>query len=88
MTRDHVEVARLTDELHWLLQRLDGATLLTPTQGTATRPVRLAAIVTLHFAKEEEIYLPLLDARLSAIEAQEMFSALEQAAHAAHQIRG
>ena len=84
MSRDHVEVGRLTDELHLLLERLNGATTLSPSDTTALRRVLygLAAIVTLHFAKEEEIYLPLLDARLSATEAKHVFAAMEQVAHA------
>jgi hypothetical protein len=37
-----------------------------------------------HFAKEEEIYLPLLEARLTGDEARELFTAME---HAAHEIK-
>jgi hypothetical protein len=40
----------------------------------------LYALVTLHFAKEEELYLPLLDARLSPEAARGMFEAMEEAA--------
>ena len=43
----------------------------------------LYALVGVHFAKEEEIYLPLLDAQLTADEAQRMFAAMDVAAHAA-----
>ena len=43
----------------------------------------LYALVKVHFAKEEEVYLPLLDARLSAAEAHQMFEAMETAAHEA-----
>jgi hypothetical protein len=35
------------------------------------------------FAKEEEIYLPLLDAKLNAEEAHEMFEHMEAVAHEA-----
>jgi hypothetical protein len=45
----------------------------------------LYALVKVHFAKEEEIYLPLLDARLTAEEARQMFAALESAAAEAKQ---
>ncbi len=41
----------------------------------------LYALVKVHFAKEEEIYLPLLDARLTEKGAAAMFEAMEQAAH-------
>jgi hypothetical protein len=39
--------------------------------------------VTVHFAKEEEVYLPLLDAKLDEASARVMFDAMEQAAKAA-----
>ena len=40
----------------------------------------LYTLVKVHFAKEEEIYLPLLDARLTPDEANRMFEAMEEAA--------
>ena len=40
----------------------------------------LYALVKVHFAKEEEVYLPLLDARLTPGEAHAMFEAMEAAA--------
>ena len=43
----------------------------------------LYALVKGHFAKEEEIYLPLLDTRLTAREALQMFEAMEMAAQEA-----
>ena len=39
----------------------------------------LHAIVALHFAKEEEIYLPLLDEHLTAGEATDVFARMERA---------
>jgi iron-sulfur cluster repair protein YtfE (RIC family) len=39
----------------------------------------LAAIVQLHLAKEEELYYPLLDARLSGDEADDLVTAIHQA---------
>lgn len=41
------------------------------------------AIVKLHFVKKEEVYLPILDQRLTSESAQEMFEAMEAAAHKA-----
>jgi hemerythrin-like domain-containing protein len=84
MSRDHVEVGRLTDELASLRSALSGATL-GEAQAKALRRVLygLYALVKLHFAKEEEVYLPLLDARLSAEAARDMFEAMEQAARQA-----
>jgi iron-sulfur cluster repair protein YtfE (RIC family) len=84
MSRDHIEIARLIEELESLRSRL-----LDKTPGTTDeRDLRrvlygLYAVVKLHFAKEEEIYLPLLDARLTDDEASRMFAAMEQVAQEA-----
>ena len=40
-------------------------------------------LVKVHFAKEEEVYLPILDQRLTPESAQKMFEAMEVAAHEA-----
>ena len=84
MSRDHVEVGRLVDELAGLRSGLAGGTLR-PEQARALRRVLygLYALLGVHFAKEEEVYLPLLDERLSASEAAAMFERMEAAAHAA-----
>lgn len=86
MVRDHVEIGRLTDELAVLRAEL----LSVPVTGVQVQALRrvlygLYALVKVHFAKEEEVYLPLLDARLSSAEAQQMFEAMEAAAHEAKQ---
>ena len=84
MTRDHVEVERLTQELGTL--RVHKSQLsITFEQVSALRRVLygLYSLVKLHFAKEEEIYLPLLDAKLTAEEAQAMFTAMDAAAREA-----
>jgi iron-sulfur cluster repair protein YtfE (RIC family) len=84
MSRDHVEVALLTEELGTL--RVHKSQLsITFSQAMALRRVLygLYALVKLHFAKEEEIYLPLLDAKLTADEAHTMFEKMEAAAHEA-----
>ncbi len=81
MSRDHVEVGRLTDELGTL--RVHRSQLsITTLQAQAMRRVLygLYALVKVHFAKEEEIYLPLLDEKLTAKEAHEMFENMEAAA--------
>jgi hemerythrin-like domain-containing protein len=81
MSRDHVEIGRLTEELASLRMQLSEKSV-SGSQEKALRRVlySLYAIVRLHFAKEEEIYLPLLDARLTPSEAQELFEAMETAA--------
>ncbi len=81
MSRDHVEVGRLTEELGTL--RVHRSQLsITTLQAQALRRVLygLYALVKVHFAKEEEIYLPLLDEKLTAKEAHEMFEKMEAAA--------
>jgi iron-sulfur cluster repair protein YtfE (RIC family) len=81
MSRDHVEIGRLTEELGVLRGKL-GVTNLGADDVKALRRglYGLFALVQVHFAKEEEVYLPLLDAHLAANEAQAMFAAMEAAA--------
>ena len=76
MSRDHVEVGRYTEELAELRQQVS------PRNFKALQRVLygLYALVKVHFAKEEEVYLPILDERLSLEEAKEMFEAMEKAA--------
>ena len=84
MSRDHVEVERLTEVLGTL--RVHRTQLsITFDQVMALRRVLygLYTVVKLHFAKEEEIYLPLLDAKLTAEEAKAMFTAMDDAAREA-----
>lgn len=82
MRRDHVEVGRLTAELGTLRAQLAGSAL-DPIEAKALRRILygLYALVTVHFAKEEEIYLPILDRRLSAEEARDLFAAMDDAGH-------
>jgi iron-sulfur cluster repair protein YtfE (RIC family) len=81
MSRDHIEVERLTKELE-LLRSQTTQTKITAQQVNSLRRVLygLYALVKVHFAKEEEIYLPLLDAHLKPEDARAMFSAMEAAA--------
>ena len=81
MSRDHVEIARYMDELGGLQSNLSAR------EYEALQRVLygLYALIKVHFAKEEEVYLPILDERLSAEEAREMFEALEEAAGSAKQ---
>ncbi len=80
MSRDHVEVVRLTEELGGLR----GLLQLEPAAETARALRRvlygLYALVKVHFAKEEEVYLPILDARLTPEAGREMFERMEAAA--------
>jgi iron-sulfur cluster repair protein YtfE (RIC family) len=64
MRRDHVEILRMAEALRFLEARLRN----NPTRDTIEAVRRLLyglhAVVMLHFAKEEELYLPLLDREL------------------------
>jgi len=84
MRRDHVEVGGLIDELGELRRSLKGDHL-TQEQINRLRKVLygLYTLVRVHFLKEEEVYLPILDARLTPERAREMFAAMEAAAQAA-----
>ena len=81
MSRDHVEVGRYVEELDELRQDLS------PRNTKLLQRVLygLYALVKVHFAKEEEVYLPILDERLSPEQAQDMFEAMEAAAGQAKQ---
>src|SRR5512142_2486389 len=84
MSRDHVEVGRYIEELASLKANLNGETLpLEQTKSLRRVLYGVYALVKVHFAKEEEVYLPILDQRLTAESAQEMFEAMEEAAHKA-----
>jgi len=81
MSRDHVEVGRYVAELAGLQQDVS------PRNFKALQRVLYGvyALVKVHFAKEEEVYLPILEQRLSLDEAREMFEAMESAAGQAKQ---
>ncbi len=81
MSRDHAEVERLIEALERLLPGVQGKAL-NKSDAISLRRVLygLHAIIKLHFAKEEEVYLPLLDASLNAAEAKAMFAAMHMAA--------
>ncbi len=81
MSLDHAEIRRLAQELASLRAEV-GIGALTTGRAKALRRVLygLYGLVALHFLKEEEVYLPLLDARLSPTEAEEMFRQMEAAA--------
>jgi iron-sulfur cluster repair protein YtfE (RIC family) len=76
MSRDHLEVGHYITELAQLQQDLS------PRSFKALQRVLygLYALVKVHFAKEEEVYLPILEERLTAEEAAKMFEAMENAA--------
>ena len=81
MSRDHVEIVRYVDELGGLLSSLSARDF----KALQRVLYGLYALVKVHFAKEEEVYLPILDVRLSLEDAREMFDAMENAASHAKQ---
>lgn len=79
MSRDHLEVIRLTEELEALRLRLFYEPLNTSDEQALRRVLYgLYAIIKLHLAKEEEIYIPLLEARLQPEEVAHLVEAMER----------
>lgn len=72
MVLEHAEVKRLTQKLSVLRERLVYS-YFGPAQFQLLREVLfdLHAILSLHLSEEEDIYLPLLDARMRAAEASD-----------------
>jgi iron-sulfur cluster repair protein YtfE (RIC family) len=83
MERDHVEVATLTEELAALRARLATVDRLDDELTSGLRRVLygLHAVVKVHFAKEEEVFLPILDAKLTDADAAALFAAMDHAGH-------
>ena len=87
MSRDHVEVGFYIEELASLRNALVGEVLTTAQSKFLQRVLYgVYGLVKVHFAKEEEVYLPILDQCLTPESAQEMFEAMEDAAHKAKSI--
>ena len=81
MRRDHVEIGHLIGELAGLRAQIGEGALPVPlAKGLRRVLYGLYALVKVHFAKEEEVYLPLLDAQLSPDEAHRLFENMEAAA--------
>ena len=84
ISRDHTKVGRCIEELEELQNKLFNE-MLEATETKDLERVRYGvyALIKLHFAKEEEVYLTFLDQDLTPAAAQEMFAAMEAAAHKA-----
>ena len=82
MSRDHAEVSHLTGRLRALRWQI-GASGFDPDQAKELRQLLygLYTLLQLHLAKEEELYLPMLDARLGEIEAHQLFHKLAAISH-------
>lgn len=78
MRRDHQEVGTLTEQLEALGAKLEKGSLAPADERELRRVLySLNGVVGLHFAKEEEVYLPLLDRTQTAEQAQRMFEQME-----------
>lgn len=81
MSRDHVEVVALTDALAGLRSAIRAYGPSTAQILEARRLLYgLYALVGVHLAKEEEIYVPILEARLDATRAADLYRRMEEAA--------
>jgi hemerythrin-like domain-containing protein len=82
MRADHAEIVaridRLADAAGTIEQRWPDAALV---RDLAHQLVGLSAILQLHFRKEEEVLLPVLDERLGAEDASDLFARMGDAAH-------
>jgi iron-sulfur cluster repair protein YtfE (RIC family) len=81
MRRDHVEVVAMTQELQQLREGLGGQPTVAQRRSLQRVLYGLYAVIRLHFAKEEEVYVPVLDETLTPDEADAMFTAMHKAAH-------
>ena len=81
LQRDHGEMLKLTAELN-SLRRAASADEVGPRFAVEARRILygLYMLAVLHFAKEDEIVLPVLDARCTLVETAELTSAIERAA--------
>ncbi len=81
MARDHTEIARLARQVDDV-RSVVGSGPVRPDELPRLRQVLygLHAVIVLHFAKEEEIYLPLLDERLSPDAAARLFASMDEEA--------
>ncbi|MCC7447248.1 MAG: hemerythrin domain-containing protein [Anaerolineae bacterium] len=81
MRFDHVEIGRMTARLVALQAGISGSSL----NAAQVRDLRetlygLYTLVKTHFIKEEELFLPILDAHLTPADAHQMFESMEAAA--------
>jgi iron-sulfur cluster repair protein YtfE (RIC family) len=87
MAEDHLEAARLTVELDVLQSELRGPSLAPPVAQELRRILYgLYALITAHLAKEEKVFFPILEERLTRMEAARMFRAMEEFAREAHAV--
>lgn len=87
MTRDHAEIQKYAGELGDVRDAVVADGLDTAAECETRRLLYgLHALVMLHLAKEEEIYLPVVDDQLDQDEASRLVAAMEAAAAAAARV--
>ena len=71
MRWDHTEIERLTDELHTSWQKMMSDRLLTDDIERHVREILLAlhSLLVLHFSKEDDVLVPLLESSITQEEA-------------------
>ncbi len=83
MKRDHAAIAQMTTALRDLRPSLNSEQLTAENQQALRRLLYgLHTLVRVHLAKEEEVFLPKLDAALSPEEGRDLFARMENTAHA------
>jgi iron-sulfur cluster repair protein YtfE (RIC family) len=81
MRRDHIEVADLIEQLRALEPELEVESIGPVVERSLRRILYgLYALVKVHFAEEEDIYVPVLEKHLTSEDAAELFEAMEEAA--------
>lgn len=81
MSRDHVAIHQMTLDLQTLRRQLDTTHLTFKDEQSLRRLLYgLHALVAVHFAKEEEVFLPALDAGLTPDKAHDLFATMERTA--------
>ena len=83
MSRDHAEVRRLTEELGSLRSQKTSFDI-EQMKNLRRLLYGLHALLRVHFAKEEEIYLPLLERHLSDAEAHRLLHKIAHRSHGEH----
>lgn len=89
MLCDHAAIRQMTTDLRTVREHL-GTDRLSDVDVRALHRLLygLHTLVRVHLAKEEEVFLPLLDATLTDAEARVLYATMEQAAHAQFVERG
>lgn len=89
MRRDHDAIQRLTAELHRVLAEVqDSGEITRTTQNDMRRLLYgLHALISVHFAKEEDVYLPLVESRLDDSAAARLLDVM-RSAHVRHEAAG